>query len=270
MQWLSAIFAFLFAFGAFFGASFLTAAWRRRRRTEGEVLRLERALPGYDCGLCGRVDCRDYASALASEGADPARCAPGGSATESALRAILGESPQDGRGAQRRAVVRCAGTAGLAQTRYEYDGYADCASAALLYGGPKRCKDGCLGFGSCVRACPLDAIRVEEGCALIDPELCTGCGLCLPLCPTGVIELLPASQLWHVACSAASAPEGRLRHCAAACTACEECARRSFQGEFTLVGNIARASAGSASFSAEIAESCPTGAILRVGDRKKR
>ncbi len=47
----------------------------------------------------------------------------------------------------------------------------------------------CISCDSCIAACPptLGAVfRVDRGIAII-PELCSGCGLCLPACPVDCI-----------------------------------------------------------------------------------
>jgi heterodisulfide reductase subunit A len=46
----------------------------------------------------------------------------------------------------------------------------------------------CNGCGECVKMCPVNAIRMEEGKAKIDPFQCTGCGACVPVCPVGAID----------------------------------------------------------------------------------
>ena len=43
-------------------------------------------------------------------------------------------------------------------------------------GGPKSCTYGCLGYGTCVQACPFDAIHIENGIAVVDKEACRACG----------------------------------------------------------------------------------------------
>ncbi|MDA8424500.1 MAG: 4Fe-4S binding protein [Treponema sp.] len=264
MQWITALFVFLVSFGAFLGASFLAGVGRRRMR-DPDAARLARILPGYDCGVCGRVDCRDYAAALLNDGADPALCLPGGSATAASLRSVLVERGGASGSALKRAVVRCTGTSAAARVSFAYEGYVDCAAAAALYGGPKDCKNGCLGFGSCLRACPLGAIRIEKGCAIVDPRVCTGCGKCLSACPKDLLTLIPIEQRWFVACSAKKPPEERLKDCDTACTACGECARRSVQGEFVLDQDMAHASLVWSESWEDIARACPTGAIKRVG-----
>jgi Na+-translocating ferredoxin:NAD+ oxidoreductase subunit B len=271
MIWLNLAGVLLLAAASSFGASAFSSAWKKRRKLEGGTLRLEGMLPGYDCGLCGEPDCRAYALALDLGGADPALCGPGGARLESRLREALGERPGDRRAEARRAVVRCGGREGAAAEDFPYDGRPSCRSAVELYGGPKRCKEGCVGFGSCAAACPRGAIKVSSGLASVNPALCTGCGACVGACPTGVIALLPRSQEWYVACSSRRAAESRATDCAAACTACGECAGRSLRGEFRLEGGLAREGAESVStLWPNIAAACPSAAIRRSGAEKKR
>lgn len=50
-------------------------------------------------------------------------------------------------------------------------------------------KTKCTGCGSCVEACSLDAITVDDGVAIADAEVCVECGACLDACPSGAISL---------------------------------------------------------------------------------
>lgn len=45
----------------------------------------------------------------------------------------------------------------------------------------------CTACGRCVTWCPVEAIRIEDGCAVVDRELCYGCGECVATCPFGAI-----------------------------------------------------------------------------------
>ena len=49
----------------------------------------------------------------------------------------------------------------------------------------------------CAKACPKQAITVENNLAYIDQEKCVGCGLCAKECPVGVIHV-PAAYAQQV------------------------------------------------------------------------
>lgn len=86
---------------------------------------------------------------------------------------------------------------------YHYTGIMDCTIMPFVpAGGPGSCDHGCLGFGSCVRACQFDAISVQNGLAVVNRELCKACGACVRVCPHHLIELVPyEGHDYHVQCS---------------------------------------------------------------------
>ena len=45
----------------------------------------------------------------------------------------------------------------------------------------------------CAKACPKEAITVENNLAHIDQDKCVGCQLCVKECPMGVIHV-PANE----------------------------------------------------------------------------
>jgi Na+-translocating ferredoxin:NAD+ oxidoreductase subunit B len=270
MAWLTLLAALLLASCAAFGASFLSFAWKKRKRAAEGAAAVEALLPAHDCGLCGRPDCRSFAQAVDREGADPALCPPGGAALEDALRSLLASRPGDPRSRAMRAIVRCGGGSRRSERDFEYEGRRDCVSASLLFGGPNACKEGCVGLGSCAAACPLGAITVRDGLAAVSPELCTGCGECVGACPKGIISIVPRDAEWYVACSSTRSAEAKKKLCTAACVACGECSRLSSRFEFMIQGALARENHSIAEGSWEdIASSCPTGAILRAGAEKR-
>ncbi len=46
----------------------------------------------------------------------------------------------------------------------------------------------CTGCGLCVDVCPVNAIRMEDGLAIIDLSLCDLDGICIPACPVHAID----------------------------------------------------------------------------------
>ena len=45
----------------------------------------------------------------------------------------------------------------------------------------------CTGCGICVDICPVEAISLDNGVAVVDEGTCTACGLCVNECPNGAI-----------------------------------------------------------------------------------
>lgn len=56
---------------------------------------------------------------------------------------------------------------------------------------PKINYDTCINCGKCLKACPVNAIKKENGIIVIQEELCLGCGVCGRNCPKSSILLMP-------------------------------------------------------------------------------
>ena len=48
-------------------------------------------------------------------------------------------------------------------------------------------EESCIACGLCEQVCPMDAIEVQGGVAVIDYDLCTACGQCMDVCPVDAI-----------------------------------------------------------------------------------
>jgi NADPH-dependent glutamate synthase beta subunit-like oxidoreductase/Na+-translocating ferredoxin:NAD+ oxidoreductase RNF subunit RnfB len=153
-----------------------------------KILAVESALPGANCGGCGLPGCSANAEAIVAGRAAPNSCVAAGPEVAEAIAAILGVSIE----AKEPDIARPGCTYGVqdADTKYLYDGLSDCRAAALLSGGMKVCTVGCLGLGSCAKACPFNAITMGlDGLPVVDEARCTGCGTCERVCPKHIITL---------------------------------------------------------------------------------
>jgi len=50
------------------------------------------------------------------------------------------------------------------------------------------CPFGCIGCTKCVKECPVDAIHMDKGLAVIDYAKCINCGKCVAVCPVNSIH----------------------------------------------------------------------------------
>jgi NADPH-dependent glutamate synthase beta subunit-like oxidoreductase len=149
---------------------------------------VEGALPGANCGGCGFPGCSANAAAIVGGKSAPNSCVAAGAETAQAIAAILGVSVE----AKEPDIAKPGCYFGYqdADVRYIYNGLSDCRAAVILGGGMKICDIGCLGLGSCARACPFGAIVMgPENLPVVDPAKCTGCGTCERVCPKHIITL---------------------------------------------------------------------------------
>ena len=181
-------------------------------------------LPGNNCGGCGYAGCSGLAAAIAKGEAEVGSCPVGGAPVAAKIGEIMGVSA--GEQIHEVAFVKCGGTCEQAATDYEYHGIGDCVMVNMMQNsGPKTCTYGCLGEGTCVKACPFDAIHIVDGVAVVDKEKCKACGKCVEVCPKHLISLRPYSNTVQVACSSTDKGPVTMKACKTGCVGCGICVK---------------------------------------------
>jgi len=145
-------------------------------------------LPGANCGGCGFAGCAACAEAIVGGKAEVNACVVGQTECAQQVASFLGMDMVDTE--PQIACPDCQGGV-RALRKYDYSGFDDCRAAMLFYHGPVMCDHGCIGLGTCVRACKFGAISMgESGLPVFDPDRCVGCGSCARACPKGIISII--------------------------------------------------------------------------------
>ncbi|MDO4672565.1 MAG: RnfABCDGE type electron transport complex subunit B [Porphyromonadaceae bacterium] len=193
---------------------------------------VRKALPGANCGACGYPGCDGCAKAITKGEAAVSACVIGGpSVTEKVAQAMGVDATTTSD--KQVAVVKCNGTCDNAKDLFDYAGLEDCRAQISMFGGKKACNYGCLGCGSCVKACQFDAIHMVDGVALVDREKCVACGACVNTCPKNIITMVPYTQKAVVKCSSHDKGKDVRANCKVGCIGCTICAKTYPEG-FTM------------------------------------
>ncbi len=227
--------------------------------TDERIPKIAELLPGANCGGCGFAGCNAYATAVVEGGAAPNLCPVGGNAAAAQIAEILGVEAQEVE--PKVARVLCNGNPDRAAAKYLFDGAKDCHSVARLGGGDKLCAYGCLGFGSCVTVCPVGAISVDTGVAVIDPEKCGGCGSCVQECPKNVIKIFPAKSKYFVTCNSNDKGKQTRLNCQVGCIGCGICVKNCPKEAISMENNLAVIDAEKCVNCGICAKKCPQHAI---------
>ncbi len=224
-------------------------------------------LPGNNCGGCGYAGCSGLAAAIVKGEAEVNACPVGGAPVAAQIGSIMGQDA--GESVRMTAFVKCAGTCQSAKQNYEYYGIEDCDMMKYIPGGgQKSCDYGCLGFGSCVKACPFDAIHVVDGIAWVDKDACKACGKCIKACPKNLIELIPYDAKHAVQCNSQDMGKKVMQVCKVGCIGCRMCAKVCEADAITVENNIAHIDQTKCTGCGACAEKCPKKIITMVKEDK--
>jgi Na+-translocating ferredoxin:NAD+ oxidoreductase RNF subunit RnfB len=218
-------------------------------------------LPGSNCGVCGRAGCHGLAEALARGEVKDIICPVVHEKEREEIADILGIKVAER--TKEIATLICGGGVNC-KDKFVYQGPKDCRTADLIFGAHKACNFGCIGFGTCMEACPFKAISMgEDNLPRIDPEKCTGCGKCVKMCPKGVLVLTPENSEFHIYCNSKDKGADVTRACKTGCIGCGKCVRECPVQAITLKDNLASIDYTKCINCGKCIKVCPTKAIIR-------
>ena len=233
-------------------------------KEDPRITQVTLALPGANCGGCGYAGCTAYAQAIVLNDAPLNKCIPGGPNVVAALSSATGRA--GGELVPMMAFVLCGGDRTAAKPRSEYNGITDCSAANNVAGGWKQCIYGCLGFGSCARTCEFGAISIVNGLAVVNPNICTGCGACVSACPRNLIKVVPVAHKIHVRCSSPEKGIVVRKICTNGCIGCGMCVKMEGGASMTMVGTLAKVDYAQAPVANEgVVAKCPSKCIVKIG-----
>ncbi len=254
--------AFLLGISALFGIGLAFAAKKFAVKEDPRIDQVSDVLAHAHCGACGYPGCRQYAEQVVlNPDVKPTLCTPGGAATAEAVARITDKvmeqlEPEIAR-------VFCQGGCSKSARRFKYEGVPDCRAAILVSGGDKSCIYGCLGYGSCSRACPFGAITMDDdSLPVIDPVKCTACGVCAQTCPVNVIEILPMAKEVLVRCHSKDKGPVAKKNCQTGCIACGLCVKVCPYNATKVENYLSRIDLDKCKICGLCVRKCPTNAIM--------
>lgn len=253
---------FLAGLGAVFGFGLAVAAKKFAVKIDPKVEQVRDVLPGANCGACGFAGCQGYAEAVVANPEIASNlCSPGKASVAEQIAIITGKKADAKEPEFAR--IMCQGGLSKSVRKYIYEGVPDCRAVILAGGGDKACRYGCLGYGTCVKACPFGAMSMtEEHLPFVDITKCTGCRKCETACPTKVIEVLPASKQVLVACHSKDKGGETRKSCKIGCIACGMCVKVCPFDAASMSNNLSRIDLEKCRVCGLCETKCPTGAIL--------
>ena len=253
--------AVLFIMGIVFAILLGVAAKVFAVEVDERIPLVRECLPGANCGGCGFPGCDGLAAAIVEGKAPVNGCPVGGAAAAEKIAKVLGVEVAEGD--RQVAHVYCNGGCN-AIDKAVYEGLQDCNAAMRVAGGPKACAFGCMGLGSCVKACAFDAIHIVDGVAKVDTDKCVACGKCVSTCPKKIIDLIPVSKKVHVNCVNKDKGPVVMKVCSNGCIGCKMCEKTCKFDAIHVVDGVAKIDYDKCKNCKMCTKACPKGCIEPV------
>ncbi len=248
--------------GVIFGIGLAVAAKRFCVATDPRIEKIFSRLPGANCGACGMAGCIGFAEGLIRGNCTVEGCVVSPEKARRDIAGILGIEAKIK--IKKLAVLHCHGGNKRVKDKFIYQGIRDCVSANLIMAGPKACVYGCIGYGSCSRACPFDAITMnEENLPVVNPEKCRACGKCVEACPKKLFSLLAVTKVYAVRCKSLDSGKSVADVCAVGCIACRKCEKACPVKAIQIVDNLSVIDYNICDNRGECFKVCPTQAIAK-------
>lgn len=260
--------------GLIFGIVLGYASKKFAVKVDERVPLVRECLPSANCGGCGYPGCDAYAQAVVDGVAPVDACTVGGAAVSGKISKIMsGDTSAEQMDTKvsapepKKAFVKCNGTCKNAKQKGEYYGTLDCREAVIIPGaGAKACEYGCLGLGSCVKACNFGAMSIVDGIVKVYEERCIGCGACVKACPKGVIELMPPSEVIRVACNSKNKLKEVKDTCSVGCMTCGICVKNCPEEAITFENSLPKVDKEKCVKCLICVQKCPTKALIVHGE----
>lgn len=251
---------FLGILGLIFGVGLAVASKKFAVAVNPKLEEVQHLLPGSNCGACGNPGCFGFAESLIGGKSSPDGCRVCTDESREHIAKVLGLAVEKQN--KKVATLHCNGGAKVAD-KYIYNGVNDCVLANLVLGGPKSCVYACLGFGSCVKACPFGAISMSaEYLPVVDETKCRACNKCVLICPKKLFSLVPANGRVYVGCSSHDLGKDVKSICPVGCIGCKLCEKTCKFDAIHLVDNLPTIDYNKCTACGECVKVCPTKTIL--------
>ncbi|MFA5092697.1 MAG: RnfABCDGE type electron transport complex subunit B [Candidatus Omnitrophota bacterium] len=250
--------------GLLFGIGLAIASKKLAVQVNPKLDAVYHLLPGANCGACGNPGCFGFAENLMIGKSSLESCRACNDETKEKIAAVMGVALE--KQTKKIATLYCNGGINKVKDKYLYDGVHDCITANLLLGGQKSCVFACLGFGSCVKACPFGAISMgPQNLPIVDQAKCRSCNKCVLVCPKKLFSLVSVNHTVYVACSSHDLAIQVKNVCAVGCIGCKICEKTCKFDAIHVIDNLAVIDYHKCTSCKECVGVCPTKAIRIKG-----